>query len=111
MKNQGSTPARPATARIQPVEKAFTVKVFDRRDPGRVGLRLQIAPLHELTQSLLNLFECWWLTRPSSRGMHLIGAQMQAELPLGGREQIQDCAVQRRIVSHYMAKKGGRRTR
>jgi hypothetical protein len=37
-----------------PVQQAFAVEVFDCRDPGCVRLRLQISPVDELSEGLVD---------------------------------------------------------
>ena len=87
-----------------PVEQAFAVKVFDCRDPGCVRLRLQIAPVDELSEGLLDgLRRRGAAAWPGRFGEHVVGAQMQAELALRCREDIENGAVQRRVVGHDMA--------
>jgi len=48
---------------------------------------------------------------PCRFGEHVVGTQMQAELALRGGKNVEDGAVQRRVVGHDMAEKLGRGAR
>jgi hypothetical protein len=66
-------------------------------------LRLQIAPVDELSEGLLDGLRRRGAAWPSRFGEHVVAAQMQAELALRCREDIENGAVQRRVVGHDMA--------
>src|SRR5277367_6079831 len=74
-----------------------------RRLPAILRLRLQITPVDELSEGLLDGFRRRGAAWPSRFGEHVVGAQMQAELALRCREDIENGPVQRRVVGHDMA--------
>ena len=57
-----------------PIQQALAVKVFDRRDSGCVRLRLQIAPVDELSEGLLDGLHRGWAGWPSRFGKHVVGS-------------------------------------
>jgi hypothetical protein len=91
-----------------PIEQAFAVKVLDGRNSSRVRLRLQIAPVDQLPESLLYGLGRRRSGGPGRFGKHVVGTEMQAELTLRGCKDVENRAVQRRVVGHDMAEKGSR---
>ena len=82
-----------------------------RISSGRVRLRLQIAPVDQLTEGLLDSLHRGRATWPNRFGKHIVGSKMQTELALRGREDIENCAVHRRVLCYDMAEQSRRGAR
>ena len=85
------------------VEQALAVEVFDGGDALGVGLSLQVSPLDELAQRVLNGFERRRSIGPARFGEHIVGAEVKAELAFGGGEDVQDRAVLRAVLRYHVA--------
>ena len=85
------------------VKQAFAVKIFDGGDACGVGLSLQVSPLDELAQRLLNGFEGRRSIGPAGFGEYIVGANVQAELALGGGEHIENGAVVETVLRYHVA--------
>ncbi len=85
------------------VEQALAVEVFDGRDASGVGLGLQISPLDQLAQRVLNSFEGRRPIGPAGFGEHIVRAKVEAELAFGGGEDVKDGAVVRTVLRYHVA--------
>ena len=92
----------------QAVQESGAIEVVERGHARGVGLRLQVAPLGQLRQRRVDLFNAWRRIRPARLGLHFIGPQLQAVLPLGGGEHFHDAAVDDRLLGTDMPEQLGR---
>ena len=92
------------------VEQTLAVEVFDGRDARGVGLSLQVSPLDQLAQRLLNGFEAWRPAGPVGFGEHIVGAKVKAELALGARRR-RGWRGTWRVLRYYVAEESGRGAR
>jgi len=96
----------------QPVKEAGAVEVAERGDAGGVGMRFEVAPRRELGQSGRHVLDARlgpaWRASPVGIGQDLVGPELQAILPLRGREHVHDAAIERSLFRAQMAKQLGR---
>ena len=82
----------------QPVKKPCAIEVAEARYARRVRVRFEIAPVGELGQREIDLFETRRCSRPSGFGQDLVRPQLEPILSLRGGEDVHDAAIERRLV-------------
>ncbi len=82
----------------EPVQEARAVEVGEARHARRIVLGFEIAPFGELGERGVHFLDARRAVGPEGLGEHFVGAQLQPVLPLGGSEQVEDAAVERRLV-------------
>ena len=83
----------------QLIEKAGAMEVLDRRDPARIGVGAQVAPLHELPERVGESIH-WDVPIRLGAGeclVEVLGAQVHDESPLRGDELAHHPPVQRDV--------------
>jgi hypothetical protein len=96
-KNTASPGLHGFTILRQTVKETGAIEVVEGGNSSRIGLGFQVAPGRELRQQNVDLLDPRWRTGPLSFGQHLIRSQLQAVLPLGRRENVEDGPISGRF--------------